>query len=88
MKKNIHQTERFFRVLIGVVLVSFAFFGPKNYWFLLGLIPIVTGLVGFCPIYRIFSFSTRPPETEATKAPETKPIDTTSKPGTMQPSKA
>ncbi|MBL7714741.1 MAG: DUF2892 domain-containing protein [Bdellovibrionales bacterium] len=60
MKKNIHPYERAVRVVAGLVLVSFAFIGPANLWFLLGLIPLATGLVGWCPPYAMLGISTCP----------------------------
>lgn len=58
MKKNIHPVERAMRVTIGIVLTSFAFWGPSNLWFLLGIIPIITGLVGWCPPYSLLGVNT------------------------------
>lgn len=58
MKKNIHQIERVVRVIMGLGLLSMAFMGPANMWFLLGLIPLATGLVGWCPPYAMLGFST------------------------------
>lgn len=58
MKKNIHNYERVFRVVFGVGLSSMAFFGPENLWFLAGLIPLATGLMGWCPPYQLMGFST------------------------------
>lgn len=58
MKKNIHPIERTVRVVVGIALVSMAFVGPENLWFLLGLIPLATGLVGTCPPYAIFGINT------------------------------
>ena len=55
---NEHPVERALRVLIGVGLVSLVFFGPKTTWGYVGLLPIVTGLSGMCPLYSIFGFST------------------------------
>ncbi len=60
MKKNIHPVERGVRVVVGLVLVSLAFIGPANPWFLLGLIPVATGLMGWCPPYAMLGFSTCP----------------------------
>lgn len=54
MAINVRTTERVLRVLVGVALVGAAalgFFSPLGY---VGLIPLVTGLVGYCPVYRIF----------------------------------
>ncbi len=58
MKKNIHPVERGIRVVVGLVLVSMAFVGPQNPWFLLGLIPVATGLMGWCPPYAMLGIST------------------------------
>lgn len=58
MKTNIHPIERGVRIVAGLVLTSLAFWGPSNLWFLLGLIPLATGLVGWCPPYALLGFST------------------------------
>ena len=59
MKKNIHDTERAIRFLLGTILTSFAFIGPANPWFFLGIVPLLTGLVGNCPLYSALGMSTR-----------------------------
>ena len=58
MKKNIHQTERIIRIVAGIALVSMAFVGPANPWFLLGAVPLLTGLLGWCPPYQILGINT------------------------------
>lgn len=58
MKKNIHPIERIVRIVVGLGLVACAFVGPQNPWFLLGLVPLATGLIGWCPPYAIFGIST------------------------------
>lgn len=60
MKTNIHAYERVARVVVGLGLASLAFVGPKNPWFLLGLIPVATGLLGWCPPYALLGISTCP----------------------------
>ena len=60
MVKNIHPVERAIRVILGALLASMAFWGPGNYWFLLGLLPFTTGLIGWCPPYQWLGISTRP----------------------------
>lgn len=62
MKTNIHPIERIVRIVLGIILVSLAFVGPKNLWFLLGAIPLVTGILGWCPPYQLLGFSTCPLE--------------------------
>lgn len=58
MKQNIHQLERILRIVLGAVLVSLAFWGPSNLWFLLGAIPLLTGLIGWCPPYAMLGVNT------------------------------
>ena len=56
--KNEHTVERVLRVLIGVVLLSLVFVGPQTAWGWIGILLLVTGLVGSCPAYTIFGIST------------------------------
>lgn len=58
MTKNIHQVERIVRIIAGIGLTSLAFVGPANLWFLLGLIPLATGLAGWCPPYAMLGINT------------------------------
>ncbi len=52
--------DRVLRVLIGAAVLSLAFVGPKTPWAYLGLIPLVTGLIGTCPAYTLLGISTCP----------------------------
>ena len=58
MKKNVGSAERVIRVVLGLVVLSLAFIGPKSTWAYLGIIPLATGLIGWCPPYALFGFST------------------------------
>lgn len=58
MKKNIGGVERAVRILVGLGIISLAFVGPKTPWAYLGIVPVLTGLIGWCPPYAIFGFST------------------------------
>ncbi len=60
MKKNIHPVERTIRIVLGAALVAAYFMGEKNPWFLLGLVPLMTGLMGWCPPYQLLGISTCP----------------------------
>lgn len=57
---NEHPVERGIRVLLGLVILSLAFVGPQTAWGYLGIVPVFTGLVGSCPLYTVFGFSTCP----------------------------
>lgn len=50
--------DRVLRVAVGVVVLSLTFVGPQSMWGLVGILPLLTGLVGFCPFYRLIGVST------------------------------
>ena len=58
MKQNIGNAERVVRVIAGAGILSLAFVGPQSSWAYLGIIPMATGLVGWCPPYALFGIST------------------------------
>lgn len=58
MTKNIHPIERVARIVIGLGISSLAIVGPANPWFILGLVPVVTGLIGWCPPYQMLGINT------------------------------
>lgn len=58
MKKNIGSLERVIRIIAGIAILFLAFAGPKSPWAYLGIIPLATGLIGWCPPYAFFGFST------------------------------
>ena len=58
MTTNIHSVERIVRVILGLGLTAMAFVGPANLWFLLGLIPLATGIIGWCPPYAMLGINT------------------------------
>ena len=60
MLTNQSTADRVLRVVLGIVLLSLVIVGPKTSWGLVGLILLVTGAIGFCPIYRLFGITTCP----------------------------
>lgn len=58
MKKNIGSGERLLRVVGGLALIALVFVGPKTLWGAIGVVPLLTGLAGWCPPYALFGFST------------------------------
>ncbi len=60
LPRNEATLERVLRVLVGLGLVSLVFVGPQVPWGWVGLVPLVTGLVGSCPLYTVFGLSTCP----------------------------
>jgi len=58
MVRNEHPVERVLRILFGIALLSLVFVGPQSLWGLLGLVPLLTGLIGTCPLYSLLRFKT------------------------------
>lgn len=58
MKKNIGSTDRAIRIVVGLALISLVFVGPKSLWGLVGLIPLATGLTGWCLPYQLLGINT------------------------------
>jgi len=60
MKTNEGTVDRVIRVIVGLALLSTVVIGPQSLVGLIGLIPLLTGLIGFCPLYKIVGLSTCP----------------------------
>ncbi len=60
MIRNEANWDRILRVCLGVVLLSLIFVGPQTWWGLIGAVPLLTGLIGYCPLYQLFGFSSCP----------------------------
>lgn len=50
--------DRILRIVFGLAILSLLFIGPKSNWAWLGLVPLITGLVGMCPIYSLLGVRT------------------------------
>lgn len=57
---NEGTVDRAVRIVLGLGILSLAFVGPRTPWAWLGVVPLLTGLVGFCPAYRILGIRTCP----------------------------
>ncbi|MEN3045665.1 MAG: DUF2892 domain-containing protein [Candidatus Hydrothermales bacterium] len=57
MKRNVGTIDRWIRIILGIVILLIGLF-YKSLWGLLGLIPLITGIIGFCPLYFPFKIST------------------------------
>lgn len=58
LQRNEHSIDRVIRVALGLMLLTIVFVGPQTAWGWLGLIPLVTGLLGRCPIYTLLGINT------------------------------
>ena len=52
--------DRGLRAILGLAVLSLVFVGPQTPWGYLGLIPLLTAGVGFCPLYSLLGISTCP----------------------------
>jgi hypothetical protein len=60
MPRNEGTIDRALRVLVGLGLLALVFTGPQTPWGWIGLVPLLTGLVGFCPLYAALGIRTCP----------------------------
>ena len=58
MKVNVGGIDRIVRILVGIVLIGLVATGQIGWWGWLGVIPLATGLIGWCPPYAMLGFST------------------------------
>lgn len=63
MPKNVGGPDRAFRIILGLVMLALVFVGPQTPWGWLGLIPLATGLFGFCGLYSLLGVSSCPSRT-------------------------
>ena len=55
---NVGTVDRLLRIIVGLVLISLVFFGPQTPWGWIGVVPLVTALIGWCPAYTLFGIKT------------------------------
>jgi hypothetical protein len=58
MKANVGGIDRVLRIVVGLVLVVLAATGTVGWWGWLGIVPLFTGVVGWCPPYALLGFNT------------------------------
>jgi hypothetical protein len=57
-KINIHPIERVIRGIVGLAVLSLVVWGPKSAWGWLGLLPLATAIIGWCPPYDLLGINT------------------------------
>jgi hypothetical protein len=55
---NVGTVDRMIRIVAGLILISLVFIGPQTPWGWIGLVPLLTGLVRWCPAYRLIGVNT------------------------------
>lgn len=58
MEQNVGQTDRIIRIVAGLALLSLIFVGPQTWWGLVGLVPLSTAFINFCPAYKLLGVNT------------------------------
>ncbi len=58
MTKNVGGVDRTLRIVAGLALIAAAATGTIGVWGYIGLVPLATGLMGWCPPYAILGFNT------------------------------
>lgn len=58
MTVNVGTIDRLVRIILGVALLALVFFGPQSLWGLIGLVPLATALLGYCPAYTLLGIKT------------------------------
>lgn len=56
--KNVGTVDRALRAIVGLVLISLTVVGPQTMWGWVGLIPLATAAIGWCPAYLPIGLST------------------------------
>jgi hypothetical protein len=60
MKSNVGGIDRILRVVVGLVLIALAATGTVGVWGWIGIVPLATAAIGFCPLYTMLGLSTCP----------------------------
>ena len=58
MHSNVGSADRIIRIVAGIILIAVAATGTIGYWGYIGVVPLATGLIGWCPAYLPFGIKT------------------------------
>lgn len=58
MLANVGKSDRMIRIALGLVLLSLVFVGPQSLWGLIGIVPLATAFINFCPVYQALGVNT------------------------------
>lgn len=57
-KTNAGMIDRVMRAVLGIAITSLVYVGPQTPWGWLGLVPLATAVIGWCPLYSVFGINT------------------------------
>lgn len=58
MNRNVGNIDRALRIIVGLGLISLVFIGPQTPWGWIGVVPLATALLGWCPAYTLLGIKT------------------------------
>jgi hypothetical protein len=58
--KNVGSIDRILRIVVGLGLISLVFVGPQTPWGWVGVVPLLTAFISFCPLYTLIGVRTCP----------------------------
>lgn len=58
MIKNVGGIDRIARIIIGILLIGLAVAGIIGWWGFIGIVPLATALIRFCPLYSLLKINT------------------------------
>lgn len=60
LSKNVGLIDRVLRIVVGLALISLVFVGPQTPWGWIGVVPLLTAAISFCPLYTLIGIRTCP----------------------------
>lgn len=60
MKANVGGIDKILRIVVGLVLIVLTLTATIGVWGWIGIVPLATGLFGWCPLYRLIGMNTCP----------------------------
>lgn len=60
MTQNSGGIDKILRIVVGVVLIALTVMGVLPVWGYIGIVPLATGLMGWCPLYTVLGINTCP----------------------------
>ncbi len=60
MKQNVGGIDRILRIVVGLALIAWVLIGGGPVWAWIGVVPLATGLMGFCALYPLIGLNTCP----------------------------
>lgn len=60
MKANVGGIDKILRIAVGIALIAMAYMNVVGVWGYIGVVPLLTGLIGWCPVYPLLGISSCP----------------------------